>query len=84
MSGMEVLPVAKGIGSILGGIGAVKGIFSSGGDAPKTPEILPPTPMPTPDDAASRAAKRKSIAAQQQRQGRASTILTEAATDTLG
>lgn len=57
---------------------------------PKLPEALPtpdsapvpesPTPMPLPtplrDDAAARTVKRRSIAAQQRRRGRQSTILT--------
>jgi hypothetical protein len=47
------------------------------------PAVTPPTPMPTPNDDAVMAAKRKSIADQRQRRGRASTILT-AANDTLG
>lgn len=50
------------------------GLFSG----PKTPAPPPPTPMmPTPDDDAVRAAKRKKLAADQSRQGRASTILTQ-------
>ena len=40
--------------------------------------------MPTVDDAAMQAAKKRSIVAQMQRQGRASTILTADAGDKMG
>ncbi len=42
------------------------------------PAVAAPAPMPTPDDAAAKLAKRKSIAASQQRGGRAATILSDA------
>lgn len=48
------------------------------------PAVEPVTPMPTSDDAAVRATKRKSVAAQRQRRGRSSTILTAASGETLG
>jgi len=48
-------------------------LFSS----PKTPVIPPPAPMPTPDDNAALAAKKKAMAAAQTRTGRSSTILTD-------
>jgi hypothetical protein len=56
----------------------ISGLFS-GGSKPQqssapAPVVAPVTPMPTQDTAD--AAKRKSIMAQMQRQGRASTILT--------
>lgn len=44
---------------------------------PKAPVVPPPAPMPTPDDEASRMAKRKAMAAAQSRSGRQSTILTD-------
>lgn len=53
---------------------------------PKAPEPLaPPKPevMPLPDDLAAQQAKRKSLAEQITRRGRASTILTEQS-DKLG
>ena len=40
--------------------------------------------MPTADDAAVKNAKRKSIAAQVARRGRASTILSDSGSETLG
>lgn len=43
---------------------------------PEAPKVEPVTPMPTPNGAAVKDAKRKSIAAMTARQGRASTILT--------
>lgn len=53
--------------------------------APVTPKVEAPTVMPTPDDQAVTAAKKKSIAAQLQRQGRASTILSQTGNaDALG
>lgn len=52
---------------------------------PVAPTVEPPTPMPTPDDKTVAAAKKKSIAAQLQRQGRASTILSQTGNaDALG
>ena len=48
------------------------------------PEIEKPTEMPTPNDAARRAAQRRSIAQQMARRGRASTILTDNAEAKLG
>lgn len=60
--------------------GVVGSLFGGGkGSAPApapAPVVAKPTAMPTPDDAAVAAAKKRSIAAQIQRQGRASTILT--------
>lgn len=52
---------------------------------PMAPTVEPPSVMPTPDDKAVQAAKKKSIAAQLQRQGRASTILSQTGNaDALG
>lgn len=60
---------------------AVSTIFDKGPpDAPQqaqAPVVEKPTEMPTPNDAAVAAAKRKSIAGLVARQGRASTILTD-------
>lgn len=42
-----------------------------------TPAAEPQPAMPTPDDALVKAAKRKSIAEQRRRRGRASTLLTQ-------
>ena len=54
--------------------------------APAAPAVTPPTAMPTPGDASTKAAERASIAEQLRRRGRASTILTDqaATTDKLG
>ncbi len=49
-----------------------------------TPVIAPVPVMPVVDDAAVQMAKKRSIAAQQQRRGRASTILTDQTNDPLG
>lgn len=51
-------------------------------EAADTSLLLKPKTMPTPDDEAMRLARRRSIASQMQRRGRASTILT--ADDVLG
>lgn len=50
------------------------------------PPILPPPPMPTPDGDEARKARRRSLQAQYARQGRQSTILSDAvtSTETLG
>lgn len=62
------------------------GLFSSKPAPAPAPTPVPaipePTIMPTPNDVKMRAAKKKSVAAQQKRGGRASTILTES--DKLG
>ena len=61
----------------------LKSIFAP--DTPKAPSVTAPTAMPTPGDAADKAAKRLSLTQQMQRQGRASTILTDTGTsDKLG
>ena len=48
------------------------------------PVVEPVKAIPTSDDAAVRAVQRKSAAAQRQRRGRSSTILTAASDETLG
>lgn len=62
--------------TILGGLGLTKAL-----SRPKAPEIAKPAVMPTPDDAAVMAAKKRQAAQMQSRSGRESTILTS---DTLG
>jgi len=52
--------------------------------APPAPAVPAPAVMPTPDDEAVKAAKRKSIAMQMSRSGRDSTILTPPGGDKLG
>jgi hypothetical protein len=51
------------------------------GQAP-VPEVTTPTVMPTRDDAATLEARRRTLQAQKERGGRASTILSES--DTFG
>lgn len=65
------------------------GLFGGGKAAPFTPVqtvlstpapapvVAAPAPMPTIDDAAVKAAKKKSLTAAQQRGGRAATVLTD-------
>lgn len=76
--------------ALVGGLGAsVLGNMMSG-DKQQTstapaPTVTAPTTMPTPGDANTDAAKRKSLSDQLARRGRASTILTDnGVTDTLG
>lgn len=74
--------VKKAVTGLVGGI-------LGGADVPKVPDapvVTPPTPIPLPDDEAVAAAKRRSIAKQMQRSGRASTMLTQdpVTGDTLG
>lgn len=66
---------------------AVSGLF--GGSEPtiiQAPEIKPPPVMPTPNDAATKAAKRRALVTQYSRRGRQSTILSDAlsGSDALG
>lgn len=51
----------------------MSGLFST----PKAPVVPPPAPMPTPDDVAVNAAKKRAAMAASTRTGRASTILTD-------
>lgn len=44
---------------------------------PPKPVVTPPAVMPTPDDEAVKAAKKRKTAASMQRSGRQSTILTD-------
>lgn len=81
---MEWVPVAAGVGSILT---SAKSLFGGGGggDMPAPPAIPKPTVMPTPDDEAVRAQKRRQLSALSQRRGRQSTILSEpTSSDLLG
>lgn len=60
-------------------------LFGGGSSAPAptvlaptpAPVVAAPAPMPTVDDAAVKAAKKKSLQAAQQRGGRAATVLTD-------
>lgn len=71
-----------------GGAGAAGAAAAAGGLAaskllkPKTPTVQKPAVMPTADDEAVKAAKRRQIAEMQYRGGRASTVLSEG--DKLG
>lgn len=87
---------AASAGSILGGP-VTSSILTGAGSAaastllgrrvpgvPSAPIIPAVTPMPLPDDAAVAAARRRSIASQLDRQGRAGTILDSSGSQTLG
>lgn len=69
-------PVLSGAASTIVGSLFGKGQSQPQGQAPAAPVVEPVTPMPTATGADATAAKQKSIVAQMQRQGRASTILT--------
>lgn len=69
------------VGAGAAALGA-KSLFGGKAKAPAAPAAPAAAVMPTPDDASVQAAKRKRIAEIQGRQGRASTILSDA--DTLG
>lgn len=62
------------------------GLFGSKPQAVVPPPIIPPPPMPTPDGDEAKKARRRSLSAQYARQGRQSTVLSDAvtATETLG
>lgn len=73
------------IGTLAGGlVSTMKDDAPAPAPAAVIPEVEPPTTMPSPNSQESRAAKRKSIAQQMARRGRASTILTDSADAKLG
>ena len=71
--------------SAAGGALSILGMF--GGDdepsQPAAPTVAPVTPMPTPDDDAAKAMKKKQAMALSQRRGRQSTILSDPMSDDL-
>ena len=78
-----VKSVKKLVTGVVGGVTSLLGMEKPKlPDDPEAPVVEPVTPMPLPDDAARKAAKRRSIATQQARRGRASTILTTNIDDT--
>ena len=72
------------VGAVTSIVSSVFGGAEQGGQTQAPPEVKQPTVMPTPDDEAIQAAKKKSIAAVVGRQGRASTILSGDGGGTLG
>lgn len=72
-----VLPAIQAVGTILGGVSAIGGLMGSKKSSAPAPAVSKPTVMPEPDDAATRAARRRSAASQSQRGGRQSTILSD-------
>lgn len=83
------LATLTAIGAALGGVGSIlsaTNAFGGGDDAPPMPGVTTPEAMPSPDDAASKAAKRKQLSALAQRRGRQSTILSDStqSADLLG
>lgn len=86
------LTLGEAIGATAAGIGGsslVQGAGQAVGSAavssllaPKMPALPKPTPMPDPQ--AQEAARKKSLLEQTARRGRASTILTDSASDKLG
>lgn len=79
---MAWLPMAA---TAITAIGGIKSILSKN-DGPAPPSVTAPTVMPTPDDEAIQAEKRKKLSALSQRRGRQSTILSDntQSTDLLG
>jgi len=73
--GMTLLKSAAGA-LASGVVGSIFGGGKQAAPAAPAPAVEKPTVMPTPDDEAAQKAKKRSIVAQIQRQGRASTILT--------
>lgn len=67
--------IASNIGSLIGG---------GGSKSPEPAQTKAPTVMPTADGDAVERARKRSIAAQAQRSGRSSTMLTSDSSDTLG
>ena len=64
-------------------LGSTLGIVDEPTVTAAAPTPAPVTPMPEPDDAAVKKARRRSAVAQRQRSGRASTILSDDS-DSLG
>ncbi|HET8728365.1 MAG TPA: hypothetical protein VFO41_12710, partial [Alphaproteobacteria bacterium] len=84
LMGSVAKSVAKGVGKVVSSVlGLDPGQAPSQDVLNNPPKVEAPTPMPTPNDEAVRAARRRAEAAQRQRRGRASTIYT-AADDGLG
>lgn len=80
-------PVATAVaGGVAGSmLGKMMSSDTPASQATAAPTVSAPTVMPTPGDANTDAAKRKSLSDQLARRGRASTILTDnGVTDTLG
>lgn len=69
---MEYMAIA----SILSGAGSMA-MASKGSPDITPPEVPKPTVMPTPDDEAMKAEKRKKLSSLSQRRGRQSTILSD-------
>lgn len=75
-------PLISGVGSAV--VGSLFGGSKQGAaPAPPPPPVEAPTVMPVTDDKAAQDAKRRSITAQIQRRGRASTILTGLESDSM-
>jgi hypothetical protein len=72
--------IFKSVGSM---VGSLLGMETQQPTAP-APVVTPATPMPSMDDAAVKAAKKKAVVDNASRRGRMSTILTEDNADTLG
>ena len=94
--GPHMAPAATGMGPLgiaaLVGAGVLGGtLLASMGKQQAAPAVAPPAPvapavMPIPDDDAAQDARRRQIAASQNRTGRASTVLSQGVgeSDTLG
>lgn len=84
--------ILVGIGGAVGGgvisslLGKESPLAETAATVPPPPTIEAPKTMPTPNDAAVKQAKKRSIASMRARKGRASTILTAdtAISDALG
>ena len=74
---MEYAAAATAIGGLLGGVSSLFTAFQGSPDQPAPPATTTPTVMPTPDDEASKAAKRRQLSGLAQRRGRQSTILSD-------
>lgn len=80
-------PLAAAVPVISGGLsilGAAKSLFGGGNKESAPPPVAPPVPMPDADSQKVAAARRRSTVEQMQRQGRESTILTQATDEKLG
>lgn len=82
MSGVTAGTIAMAAATTIGGAVLSKMMAPK---APKAPTVEKPAVMPTPDDDAVRAAKRRSLSGMMNRSGRQSTFLSnDVGSDTLG
>ena len=84
--GISATTIIAGVGAAASALGAISSLTKKSPSAAVAPALEAPKVMPTPDDDAARAAKRRAVAGLAQKRGRQSTILSDplASGDLLG